>query len=34
MVFGRMVWSYIPDARIYKVPAWRFGTYFVAFDIM
>lgn len=34
MVFGRMVWNYIPDATLWRVPAWRFGYYFVILDIM
>jgi len=31
---GRMVWNYIPDAKIYQITAWRFSTYFVILDIM
>jgi hypothetical protein len=31
---GRMVWNYTPDAKIYRIAAWRFSTYFVCFDIM
>jgi hypothetical protein len=31
---GRMIWNYIPDARLYRITAWRFSAYFVAFDIM
>ncbi|KAH6879318.1 RTA1 like protein-domain-containing protein [Alternaria rosae] len=34
MVMGRMMWNYIPDAKIYGVTAWRFSTYFVVFDII
>ncbi|RAO69752.1 uncharacterized protein BHQ10_005764 [Talaromyces amestolkiae] len=34
MVFGRMVWNYIPDATLWRVPAWRFGYYFVILDII
>ncbi|QKX61007.1 uncharacterized protein TRUGW13939_08153 [Talaromyces rugulosus] len=33
MVMGRMVWNYIPNAKLYRVTAWRFSTYFVVFDI-
>ncbi|PCH08475.1 RTA-like protein [Penicillium occitanis (nom. inval.)] len=29
MVFGRMVWNYIPDATLWRVPAWRFGAFIV-----
>lgn len=31
---GRMVWNYIPDAKLYRITAWRFSTYFVILDIM
>jgi hypothetical protein len=31
---GRMIWNYIPDAKLYRINAWRFSTYFVIFDIM
>ncbi|KAE9374872.1 hypothetical protein N431DRAFT_533814 [Stipitochalara longipes BDJ] len=31
---GRMVWNYIPDAKIYRITAWRFSTYFVILDII
>ncbi|PON24190.1 hypothetical protein TGAM01_v206878, partial [Trichoderma gamsii] len=34
MVMGRMIWNYIPDAKIYRITAWRFSTYFVIFDII
>ncbi|KAJ5117611.1 hypothetical protein N7448_011243 [Penicillium atrosanguineum] len=34
MVMGRMVWNYIPNAKLYRVTAWRFSTYFVVFDII
>jgi hypothetical protein len=30
----RMVWNYIPNAKLYRVTAWRFSTYFVVFDIL
>jgi hypothetical protein len=31
---GRMIWNYIPDAKLYRVTAWRFSTYFVVFDVV
>jgi len=31
---GRMVWNYIPDAKLYRITAWRLSAYFVIFDIM
>jgi hypothetical protein len=31
---GRMTWNFIPDAKLYGVTPWRFGTYFVLLDIM
>ncbi len=34
MIMGRMVWNYIPDAKLYRITAWRFGTYFVVLDIV
>ncbi|EED22970.1 conserved hypothetical protein [Talaromyces stipitatus ATCC 10500] len=34
MVFGRMVWNYVPDGTLWRVPAWRFGYYFVFLDIV
>ncbi|KAL6796153.1 RTA1 like domain-containing protein [Trichoderma sp. SZMC 28013] len=34
MVMGRMMWNYIPDAKLYRVTAWRFSAYFVIFDII
>ncbi|KAF4634116.1 hypothetical protein G7Y89_g3990 [Cudoniella acicularis] len=34
MIMGRMVWNYITEAKIYKVTAWRMGTYFVILDIV
>ncbi|KAL9087134.1 MAG: hypothetical protein Q9165_006785 [Trypethelium subeluteriae] len=33
MVMGRMVWNFIPDKRLCKVKAWRFGLLFVILDI-
>ena len=33
MVMGRMVWNYIAEAKLYRITAWRFGMYFVIFDI-
>ncbi|KUJ14207.1 uncharacterized protein LY89DRAFT_736254 [Mollisia scopiformis] len=33
MVMGRMTWNFIPDAKLYNVTAWRFGTLFVILDI-
>ncbi|OKL56095.1 hypothetical protein UA08_08788 [Talaromyces atroroseus] len=34
MVFGRMVWNYVPDASIRGIRAWKFGMYFVVLDII
>lgn len=34
MVFGRMVWAYTPDGRLWKVKAWQFGFVFVILDII
>ncbi|RDW65136.1 hypothetical protein BP6252_10787 [Coleophoma cylindrospora] len=34
MVMGRMVWNYIPDAKLYRITAWRFTTYFVILDVI
>ncbi|TVY42064.1 hypothetical protein LSUB1_G001846 [Lachnellula subtilissima] len=34
MVMGRMIWNYIPDAKIYRITAWRFSTYFVILDVI
>lgn len=34
MVVGRMVWNFVPTAKILGITAWRFGTYFVILDIM
>ncbi|KFY89858.1 hypothetical protein V500_05422 [Pseudogymnoascus sp. VKM F-4518 (FW-2643)] len=34
MVMGRMVWNYIPDAKLYRITAWRFSAYFVIFDVI
>ncbi|KAH8881961.1 hypothetical protein GQ53DRAFT_630481, partial [Thozetella sp. PMI_491] len=34
MVVGRMVWHYVPDGRIVKITAWRFGQIFVWLDII
>ncbi|KAH8797620.1 RTA1 like protein-domain-containing protein [Xylogone sp. PMI_703] len=34
MVMGRMVWNYIPDAKIYRITAWSFSTCFVILDII
>lgn len=31
---GRMVWNFIPDARLYRITAWNFSTLFVTVDIM
>ncbi|KFY02917.1 hypothetical protein V490_00365 [Pseudogymnoascus sp. VKM F-3557] len=31
---GRMIWDYIPDAKLYRITAWRFSAYFVIFDII
>ncbi|KUJ06420.1 uncharacterized protein LY89DRAFT_633035 [Mollisia scopiformis] len=33
MVMGRMVWNYISSAKIYRITAWRFGTFFVILDV-
>jgi len=33
MVMGRMVWNYISTAKIFKITAWRFGTFFVVLDV-
>jgi hypothetical protein len=33
MVMGRMIWNYVPEKKIYRVTAWRFGMYFVVLDI-
>lgn len=34
MIMGRMVWNYVPTAKIFGVTAWRFGAYFVLLDIV
>lgn len=34
MVMGRMTWNFIPDAKLYRVTAWKLGTYFVVLDII
>jgi hypothetical protein len=34
MVFGRMVWSFRSDGRIWKIKAWQFGMFFVILDIV
>ncbi|KAI9665829.1 MAG: hypothetical protein M1821_003763 [Bathelium mastoideum] len=33
MCMGRMVWNFIPDKRLCRVKAWRFGLLFVLLDI-
>ncbi|KAI9707846.1 MAG: hypothetical protein M1820_004452 [Bogoriella megaspora] len=33
MVMGRMVYNFIPDKRLCKIKAWRFGLLFVLLDI-
>ncbi|KIM94827.1 hypothetical protein OIDMADRAFT_59993 [Oidiodendron maius Zn] len=34
MQMGRMTWNFIPDAKLYRVTAWKLGTYFVVLDII
>ncbi|KFY78699.1 hypothetical protein V499_02192 [Pseudogymnoascus sp. VKM F-103] len=34
MVMGRMIWNYIPSAKLYRITAWRFSAFFVIFDII
>ncbi|KAF5235731.1 hypothetical protein FANTH_11611 [Fusarium anthophilum] len=34
MVFGRMVWCYTSDGRLYGIKAWQFGFIFVILDII
>ncbi|KAF7561645.1 hypothetical protein G7046_g2479 [Stylonectria norvegica] len=34
MVFGRMVWNYTPERRLWRIKAWQFGLLFVVLDIV
>ncbi|KAI1629071.1 RTA1 like protein-domain-containing protein [Exophiala viscosa] len=34
IVVGRMVWNFVPTAKILGLTAWRFGTCFVVLDII
>lgn len=34
MIMGRMVWNYVPTAKLLGIKASRFGAYFVILDIM
>ena len=34
MIMGRMVYNFIPAQKIGGIPGWRFGVYFVLFDIL
>ncbi|OBT71623.1 hypothetical protein VF21_08955 [Pseudogymnoascus sp. 05NY08] len=34
MVMGRMIWNYIPSAKLYRITAWRFSAFFVIFDVI
>ncbi|CAM1507661.1 Fc.00g073020.m01.CDS01 [Cosmosporella sp. VM-42] len=34
MVFGRMVWNYTAERRLWRIQAWQFGLIFVVLDIV
>lgn len=34
MIVGRMVWNFVPTAKILGITAWRFGLYFVMLDVV
>jgi hypothetical protein len=34
MIVGRMVWNFVPTAKILGITAWRFGLYFVLLDVV
>lgn len=34
MVFGRMVYNFLPSQRLWKTKPWMFGMYFVALDVI
>ncbi|KFY11795.1 hypothetical protein V492_04258 [Pseudogymnoascus sp. VKM F-4246] len=34
MMMGRMIWNYVPNAKLCRITAWRFSAYFVIFDVI